>query len=181
MEEWRNFFLQRMGTDANDSAYPVCESVDTWGVWCKEIPFIIYGKAKEPAKVSWSDEHGDDEFISDDGLYMDAYTMTVEFGCKMMTSVSDVRAKVKTFLDYLRTSGMMKMYSSHTRTGRQYVRFSSVSDDAKWKSKKEWRVVSGTRTLVTVKEWLIFKVTFKVNDPVTDVTLTVADGGSSSS
>jgi hypothetical protein len=54
---------------------------------------------------------------------------------------------------------MMKMYSSHTRIGRQKVRLESVSDNAKWKTDDEG------------KEFLVFEVTFKVNDPVTDITL----------
>ena len=153
MGKWNNFFLQRMGSN-----YPVCESVNTWGVWCKDIPFKIFDKAKAPAKRSWYDEHGDDEFIPSDGLYMEAYTIKVEFGCKKMTSVSDVRNNVGAFLKYLQESGMMKMYSSYTRIGRQNVRFDSISDNAKWKTDEEG-------------EFLIFDVTFKVNDPVTDITL----------
>lgn len=157
MGKWNNFFLQRMGGN-----YPVCESVNTWGVWCKDIPFKIFDKAKAPAKRSWYDEHGDDEFISTDGLYMEAYTIKVEFGCKKvsnsMASVNDVRNKVGTFLKYLQESGMMKMYSSYTRIGRQNVRLDSISDNAKWKTEEEG-------------EFLIFDVTFKVNDPVTDITL----------
>ena len=63
---------------------------------------------------------------------------------------------------------MMKMYSSYTRIGRQYVRLSSVDDKATWKTDNG-------------EEWLIFSVTFKVNDPVTDVTITIPSSSSSSS
>lgn len=157
MGKWNNFFLQRMG-----SGYSVCESVATWGIWCKTIPFKIMDKVKDPAKRTWYDEHGDDEYISSDGLFLEAYTMKVEFGCKKVNSskasVADVRQKVGTFLEYLRTAGMMKLYSSYTRIGRQEVRLESVSDNAKWVSDENG-------------EFLIFEVTFKVNDPVTDVTL----------
>lgn len=166
MEKWQNFFLQRMGTDSDDSAYPasdttyaVYESVDTWGVYCKEIPFQIFNDVKEPAKRTWNDEHGDDEFISDDGLYLQAYEMKVEFACKMNSSVDDVRENVGTFLEYLRASGMMYMYSSYTRIGRRYVRVDKIDNNAKWVSKD-------------YQEFLTFDVTFKVNDPITDITLT---------
>ena len=161
MGKWNNFFLQRMGVDENNAPYPVCESVATWGVWCKDIPFKIYGKAKDPAKRTWYDEHGDDEYVSSSGLFLEAYNIKVEFGCKKVdnsqASVDDVRAKVGAFLKYLRESGMMKMYSSHTRIGRQNVRLESVDDNAKWS------VDDGGF------EFLIFEVTFKVNDPVTDI------------
>ena len=61
MEKWQNFFLQRMGTDEEGQPYPVCESVNEWGIFCKKIPFKIFDKVKEPASRSWNDEDGDDE------------------------------------------------------------------------------------------------------------------------
>ena len=158
MSTWRNFYLQKMGTGSNGSAYPVCESVAKWGVWCKDIPFKILDKVKDPAKRTWPDEHGDDEYIPSDGLYLEAYSMKIEFGCKKRSGVNDVRQKVGEFLEYLRSSGMMKLYSSHTRIGRQNVRLESVSDSAKWKSNDN-------------EEFLVFEVTLKVNDPKTDITL----------
>ena len=173
MGNWNNFYLQRMGTAPGGGAYPVCESVRTWGIWCMDIPYKVFDKVKAPAKRSWHDEHGDDEYIGNNGLYMEAYTIKVKFGCKRITgqhdttmysvTVSDVRQKVRTFLEYLRGAGMMKLYSSHTRIGRQNVRLDSVDDNAKWKDDGDG-------------EFLVFEVTLKVNDPQTDVVL-----GSSSS
>lgn len=167
MGKWNNFFLQRMGVAANNAPYPVCESVATWGMFCKEIPFKLIEKVKEPAKRSWNDEHGDDEYIPSGGLKLEAYTMKVEFACKKMPAenpfgsdaVSDVRTNVAAFLEYLRTSGLMKMYSSYTRIGRQNVRFVGVDDDADWVSEED-----GT-------EFLVFSVNLKVNDPITDIVL----------
>lgn len=162
MGKWNNFFLQRMGVNSNNAPYPVCESVATWGIFCKSIPFKVFDKAKAPAKRSWNDEDGDDEYIPSSGLFMEAYTMKVELACKKgsdsMASVDNVRTNIGNFLAYLRQSGMMKLYSSHTRIGRQNVRLESVGDSVKWKSDDNG-------------EFLIFEVTFKVNDPVTDITL----------
>ncbi len=154
MERWQNFYLQSM----NGSDKSVYESTNKWGVWCKDIPFKIFDKVKAPAKRTWYDEDGDEEYIPSDGLYLEAYTMEVEFGCKKTSTITDVRQKVGAFLEYLRASGHMKMYSSYTRIGRQNVRLESVSDNAKWKSNDNI-------------EYLIFKVVFKVNDPKTDITL----------
>ena len=155
MEKWQNFFLQKMGSGSN----PTKESVGSWGVYCKEIPFKIFDKVKAPPKRSWYDEHGDDEYISSNGLYLEAYTMKVEFGCKNTSTINDVRVKVGEFLEYLRSSGHMMMYSSYTRIGRQNVRLESVSDNAKWKSEEEG-------------EFLIFEVTLNVADPKTDIKMT---------
>lgn len=150
--------MQRMGSDSNGRAYPVCESVATWGIWCKEIPFKLFEKVKEPAKRSWYDENGDDEYISSEGLMLEAYTMKVEFGCKIKSDVSDVRINIGAFLDYLRKSGMMRMYSTYTRVGRKNVRLSNVGDKV-WHNDQDG------------DEFFIFEVEFKVNDPVTDVEL----------
>lgn len=168
MAKWRNFYLQKMGVDGSSNPYPVYESVLQWGIWCKDIPFKLYEGVKEPANRKWYDEHGDDEFIPSDGLRMEAYTMEIEFGCKLMSGVSDgtttmptvtdVKEKVSAFLEYLRTSGAMKMYSSYTGIGRQQVRLDSVNDNGKWKNENG-------------QQFLIFKVKLKVNDPITNVTL----------
>jgi hypothetical protein len=144
----------------------VYESVATWDVWCKEVPFRLYGKVKDPAKRSWYDEHGDDEYIPSDGLFLEAYTMKVQFGCKRVGDDSEseiknddyVRQHVREFLEYLRTSGMMKMYCTHTGIGRQQVRLESVGDSATWVNEDG-------------QAFLVFEVEFKVNDPNTDVTL----------
>lgn len=169
MGKWNNFFLQRMGTDKRGNEYPAYESIYKWGIWCKSIPFKIFDKVKAPAKRTWYDEHGDDEYISSDGLFLEAYTMKVEFGCKILKEahgyasggmpVNDVRKNVGGFLEYLRSAGMMKLYSTHTRIGRQNVRLESVSDNATWKED------------IDGNEFLIFEVTFKVNDPSTNFIL----------
>lgn len=165
MADWQNFYLQKMGSDGQGNPYDWQESVATWGIFCKEIPFKIMDKVKEPAKRSWYDEHGDDEYIPSEGLYVDSYSMKVEFGCKLITgddanvygiTVNDVRVNVGNFLEWLRSAGMMKMYSSYTRIGRQNVRLVSINDKA-WKSGDD--------------EWLLFEVEFKVGDPVTDVSI----------
>lgn len=157
MEKWRNFFVWKMGRDSRgNDIYPPFESVATWGIYCKSIPFKLFDNIKQPAKRSWPDEHGDDEYIPQEGLYLEAYNMKVEFGCKRTSTVKDVRQKVGQFLQYLRETGHINLYSSYTRIGRQNVRLDSVSDNSKWKS------YDGS-------EYLIFEVTFHVGDPITDI------------
>ena len=166
MAKWNNFFLQRMGTDDQDQPYAVCESVATWHMWCKEIPFKTGEKVKEPAKRSWPDEDGDDEFIPTEGLRMEAYSMKVQFGCKAKDDTTNhvsaatlVRQYTGNFLTYLKT-GMMKMYSSYTDVGRQNVRLESYDE--------------GTFKETDGEAFLFFDVTFKVNDPTTQITLTTS-------
>lgn len=158
MSNWNNFLLQKMSASAS-TTHPMYESVSQWGVWCKSIPFKLFDKVKDPAKRVWFDEHGDDEYIPQGGLYLESYDMSVEFGCKKIDGeIDDVRVAVGNFLEYLRSSGYLMMYSRHTRIGRQMVRLVSVSDDAHWEQEYDGG-----------QEFLVFTVTLHVADPVTEI------------
>lgn len=161
MGKWNNFLIQKMTAENVINTNPVYESVEDFGIWCKSIPFKLFGKVKQPYGNTWKDEEGDDEYLPDE-LLLEAYTMEVEFGCKKTSTVTDVREKVSEFLDYLRgkdgTGARLKIYSTYTRIGRQDVRLDEVSDDCEWYSEEDG-------------EFLVFKVVFKVNDPDTDITL----------
>ncbi|UKK52660.1 hypothetical protein [Prevotella sp. E2-28] len=171
MSNWNTFYVQRMGLDGQGVQWPVKESVTEWGIFCKTIPFKLMGSVKKPACQTWLDEDGDEEFIPSTGLLRESYTIEIELGCKKLTasdstkydvSVNDVRDKVAAFIGWLQSAGMIKLYSTHTKIGRQYVRLESVPDDATWKNDNG-------------EEWLIFKIVMKVNDPSTDI---VYSGGS---
>lgn len=149
--QYYKIFLQ---SEQDGSA--VIETIEDFGFYCMDIPFTVIQKAKEPAVRSWKDEDGDDEYIPHTGLYAESYEMAIKFGFK-----GDKFAATQAlglFLAYLRGSGMMKMYCDYTLIGRQHVRFVSIADDA---------------TLVRDEsgDLLVVKITFKVNDPTTDITL----------
>lgn len=135
----------------------VTDTISAFGMYCMDIPFMMATKAKEPSKREWKDEDGDDEYIPVEGLKMSAYEMSVKFGMKGNKDTAN--KNLKAFLDYLR-GGTMKLYCDYTKIGRQNVRFVSIGEDA---------------TLVRDAngDLLITKITFKVNDPVTDITLTI--------
>ncbi|WP_065218448.1 MULTISPECIES: hypothetical protein [Butyricimonas] len=139
----------------------VKESVSDFGIWCKDFPFKIHGDAKELANTEWSDEDGDDEFIPD-VIRLKSYEISVEFAYKGVSGSAN--EKIRDFLDYLTgrdgSGASLKVYDSFTGIGRKNVRFMSVSQDGEYvRSDAEGDV-------------FLFKVTFKVNDPVTDIILT---------
>ena len=137
----------------------VKESLEDFGIWCKDFPFRLAGDAKELASEDWPEEDGADEYVPEE-LRMKAYDAEVEFGYK--GAMDTANAKIRSFLDYLTgrdgTGAELKVYDSYTRIGRQHVRLSRVSDDAFVRNTGEGDVV-------------VFNVTFRVNDPVTDITL----------
>lgn len=137
----------------------VVDTFDNWGIVCKDFPFKLYGEAKELPSTDWKDEDGDDEYIPSE-LKIASYELEVEFVYK--GDMNTANTNIKAFLDYLTgrggTGAELIVYDTYTKIGRQHVRFVSVSDDIFWRQEEGGDVV-------------VFVVTFKVNDPVTDITL----------
>lgn len=135
------------------SGADVVDTIQSFGMYCMENPFRTCSDVKEPSKRTWYDEHGDDEYIPEEGLYMSAYENKVKFGFD--GAAYSANEKLKSFLDYLR-GGTMKMYCEFNGIGRKNVRLKSIDPDLV-------RDVSGNEDI------LIVSMTFKFNDPVTDV------------
>lgn len=147
-------YFKKMKNDAL-----VVDTLDSWGIVCKDFPFKLYGEAKELPKHDWKDVDGDDEYVPDT-LPIAAYEMEVEFAYKgdMFTANS----RIKGFLDYLTgrdgDGAEFMAYDTYTRIGRQNMRFVSVSEDVFHRETESGDVI-------------VFVVTFKVNDPITEITL----------
>lgn len=140
----------------------VVDTFDNWGIVCKDFPFKLYGEAKELSSQDWMDEDGEDEYVPSE-LKIASYEMDVEFVYKGDMNTANV--KIKEFLDYLTgrggTGAELQVYDTYTKIGRQKVRFVSIEDDIFWRQEEGGDVV-------------VFVVKFKVNDPVTDITLSKA-------
>ena len=147
-------YFKKMKSDAL-----VVDTLDNWGIVCKEFPFKLYGEAKELPSHDWKDEDGDDEYIPSK-LPIASYEVEVEFAYKGV--MDSANANIKGFLDYLTgrdgSGAELMVYDTYTKIGRQNVRFVSVGDDVFYRQEEGGDVV-------------VFSVTFKVNDPVTDITL----------
>lgn len=149
MDNYFRIYLQQEKDGAD-----VIDVIESFGMYCMENPFKPCEKVKEPSKRSWYDENGDDEYISpSDGLLMEAYENSVKFG--FHGKAYGANDKLKSFLGYLR-GGMMKMYCEFNGIGRQHVRLSSIDPSL-------YRDVRGDEDILTVS------ITFKFNDPSTDV------------
>lgn len=128
------------------------ETISSFGMFCMDNPFKIAESVKEPTKRSWYDENGDDEYIPETGLYMSSYESEVKFGFK--GSAFGANEKLKSFLEYLR-KGMLKIYCEFNKIGRQHVRLKSIKQTLDRNPDSE--------------DILIVAVTFKFNDPITDI------------
>ncbi len=147
-------YIQKMKEGA-----AVKETVADFDIYCAEIPFRLFVEAKDPSKRDWMDEHGDDEYIPDSGLKLKAYTMDVKFCCKGDKFSSN--AKIQKFVEYLTgmdgSGAVMMMYCTWTKIGRRGIRFDKLNDKAEL-------VRDGDG------DTLVFTITFKVNDPVSNIT-----------
>lgn len=129
------------------------DTLADYGIYVKHVPFILFPKLKEPYSHSWYDEDGDDEYIPTTPRY-ESYNMTIDFVYK--GAVNTANSNIKSFLEFL-VGGYLTIYDEYTGIGRQKIRYVEVGDDA-----------SLYRRGNDVVE---FNVTFKVNDPNTQVTL----------
>lgn len=147
-------YIQKMKEGAS-----VKETVADFDIYCAEIPFRLFVEAKDPSKRDWMDEHGDDEYIPDSGLKLKAYTMDVKFCCKGDKFSSN--EKIQKFVEYLTgmdgSGAVMMMYCTWTKIGRRGIRFDKLNDKAEL-------VRDGDG------DTLVFTITFKVNDPVSNIT-----------
>ena len=139
-------------------------TIDTqtkWGIVCKDFPFQLYGDTKELPSRSWYDENGDDEYVPKK-LYIGAYEIDVEFAYK--GNMYSANAAIRSFLDYLtgndglNQGALLSVYDTYTKIGRQHIRYVSVENTMTVRNESEGDVFT-------------FTVKFKVNDPITNITL----------
>lgn len=132
-----------------------------WGMVAKTNPYPLLPTPKEPYTNDWKDEDGDDEYTTT--MHYKGFEIEVEFYMKAVdgtntTAAADLHAAAWTFFTAVR-EGTFRIYDEYTKLGFQRVRYAgSDFDDSTFKER------SGTATVM-------FKVKFKVNDPVTRMTL----------
>lgn len=139
----------------------VKDSVKDFGMFCKDVPFTMYGEAKDLSSDDYKDEDGEDEYVPK-VLPMKSYTMEVTFAFKGdRDSANKALAEFIAYLtgrDENSEGAEFDIYSSYTEIGRQKCRFVSISNDAELVRKDGYDI-------------LFPKITFKVNDPMTDIVL----------
>lgn len=154
INNYKPFYIQ---TETDAAAW----STEIYGLVAKSNPYPALPEPKEPYKNDFHDENGDDEYTT--AMRYKSFTFKVKFYVKAYangnTPAADVlRSQMQTFFGCIK-NGEFKVYDSYTGLGRQKVRYAGYeeADDA----------------FVARDNWarLIFSVTFKVNDPITAMTL----------
>jgi len=142
----------------------------TYGLVAQTQPFPDNCEVKEPYKNDWLDENGDDEYVA--AMRRKAFEFTVKFYIKAFPTTGNHPASAISIINSYRNTfrsklipGEFKIWDSWQERGFQKVRF--VKDEVE------------TREVEDDFAWMIFSVTFKVNDPSTamkysDSTITTA-------
>lgn len=147
---YKPFYIQ---TESDAQAW----DTTTYGLVAQTQPFPDNCEVKEPYKNDWHDEHGDDEYVAQ--MYKKSFELTVKFYIKAYSyqgssALYQLQALKTQFRSKL-IPGEFKIYDSWQEKGFQGVRF--VKDQVE------------TREITDDVAWMIFSVTFKINDPYTYV------------
>lgn len=154
---YKPFYIQT----AEDSA--ALDTAVEWGLVAKTNPVPMLPTPKEPYKNDFKDENGDDEVCSE--MFYESFTMKVQFYVKAFSDAVTGRSAEAVLNEQLRmffqkvSSGEFSIYDSYTGLGYRNVRYSGCSNDSiDYLSRDNWAR-------------MIVEVEFKVNDPITRMTL----------
>lgn len=152
MSNYKPFYIQ---TATDTTAHDTTE----WGLIAQSTPYPLLPDPKDCYKNDWKDENGDDEYNAQ--IYYKAFTFDVKFIVKTFASQTEtaekvLRDQIDSFFAKIK-SGEFKIYDSYKGLGRQKVRYAGYKSESFLKD----------------ENWVrhIFTITFKVNDPVTRVTM----------
>lgn len=167
--DYKPFYIQRTQMQTSDEGEEIEVDVDAtaldtsvqWGLVAKANPYPALPTPKTPYSNSFNDENGDDEYL--DAVRYQSFEFEVEFYVKAFStatsSAADVlRQQVQSFFNHIKT-GEFKVYDAYTGLGRRKARYAGYKEsDGGYVMRDDWAR-------------LIFTVTFKVNDPITAMTL----------
>ena len=132
----------------------------TYGMVVQAQPFPGVTEVKDLYKNDWKDEHGDDEYVPY-SMKLKAFEYTVKFFVKTIatvgsTPIESLNDQYNDFMGKL-LQGEFKVWDSWQERGFQKVRLVKSSIEQ--------------RDITDEQAWMLFSVTMKINDPVTQVSL----------
>ena len=162
--KYKKLLIQQQAYNGNGytNVGSVIDTQARFNVVCQEFPFKYLPETKDLAKRDWYDEHGEDVYVPTDGLKFKAYDMEVKF--LYVGSQDNMQDDLNGFILFISGKNqdgapMLAVYDEYTKTGRRGVYVTDISSDLIAYDDVNTEVVG------------IFKVKFRVTDPVTNVTL----------
>ena len=162
-------YIQQMHFDGTTySKGVVVDLLDKFGIACEEFPFKLFPEAKELPQNDWPGEDGKEVYVPKE-VPLKAYDIDVTFIYK--GTEANMRKDIKDFILFLygRNSGAagasLAVFDEHIGFGRKDVRCTKVSNELFYNEDYDDEKLAR------------FKVTFSVDDPMTEVTATYYEEG----
>ena len=151
-------FLIAVGSSGSYSSgisyEPAFDTKNEYGLYIKHSPFTFRPRVKNIITQEWIDQDGEDVFIPET-ITHESY----DFVCEFVYCRGDGMANenILNFLDRIEGKWFM-LYDTYTNQGRQGVYFVDYNNEPTFQRRGLMDVV-------------IFSVTFRVNDPDTNIVL----------
>lgn len=156
ISDLKPFYIQCSGDAA------AIDVTQAYGCVPKSQPYPDDYEVKDPYAIDWPDRHGGDEWT--DEMYLKPFDHTVEFYIKAYPSgtrtATEVLASQRDALLGKIRQGSFAIFDSSVSRGYRNVRFVSS------------KVTTDRTKLFDDCAWMIFNVTFRINDPLTRLTMT---------
>lgn len=132
------------------------DTLQKYGLYIKSAPFTIRPKPKNIIEQDWKDEDGSDVYLPET-IFHEPYEMTLEFIYFRADGMANVN--ISAFVKEIEGK-WLQMYESYTQIGRRAIYMSECDDSPTFKRRG-------------LRDFAQFKITFKVNDPDTDIKLKI--------
>ncbi len=143
------------------------DTLADYGLFIKHSPYKAYPSIKNLISQDWPDENGEDVWLPVTGMVTKAYDYDVEF----IYYADDGLAtdNIRAFCDKIKWK-WLQIYDTYSKMGRKAVYVAEFDPDPPFK-RRRLKVEDGEAP--KIRDYVSFKVKFKINDPNTDIVLTL--------
>lgn len=135
---------------------PVFDTLERFGLYIKHSPFTLRPKPKNIISQTWKDQNGDDEYIPS-VITHEPYEIELEFIYFRFDGMANVN--IQAFIDAIEGKWLI-LYDCYTQIGRRAIYMIECDAEPTFKRRG-------------LNDYAHFKVKFKVNDPDTNVKLSI--------
>lgn len=140
-----------------------------YGLYIKHAPYKIFPQIKNLVSQDWPDEHGEDVFLPTTGIVNKAYDYDVEFIYYSDDGMATER--IREFCEEIKGK-WLQIYDTYTKIGRTGVYVMEFDPDPTFVRRKiQLKTMEGKANVH--RDYAYFKVKFRINNPNTNIVLTL--------
>ena len=144
------------------------DTLRSYGLFIKHAPYKVFPQIKNIVTQDWPDEHGEDVFLPKSGIINKAYDYEVEF--IYLADDGMATERIRAFCDKIKGK-WLQIYDTYTIMGRKGVYVEEFDSDPTIRRRKVMGVDQDGASII--RDYVYFKVKFRVNDPDTNVVLSL--------